>query len=44
MRDFLFFISEIKQKRDHSKDVQRAIHCMEVADEIHKYMGLKQSS
>ena len=44
MRDFLFFISEIKQKRDPTKDVQRSIHCMEVADDIHRFMGLTTAS
>ena len=44
MRDFLFFISEIKQKRDYSKDTQRTIHCMEVADDIHRFMGMKEPS
>ena len=41
MQDFLHFVDEVKGVRDHSLNSARTLHCNRVAEDIHRFMGLK---
>lgn len=40
MQDFLQFIEEVERGTSSDRSRQRALHCMEVAEKIHSFMGL----
>lgn len=41
MQDFIDFVRKVNGEGDTSADNARTLHCIHVADNIHRYMGLK---
>ncbi|XP_045197789.2 biliverdin reductase A-like [Mercenaria mercenaria] len=40
MQDFLQFVDKVKGLRENTTDTARTLHCVQVADDIHRFMGL----
>jgi len=42
MQDFLMFVQEVKAGASSEPDQQRAIHCLELSDQLNAFMGLSK--
>lgn len=43
MQDFLLFMDKVHGMSTGSEDIARSLHCIKVADDVHKFMGLQSS-
>jgi hypothetical protein len=41
MQDFLQFVDEVKGVKDSGANTARTLHCIQVAEDIHRFMGLE---
>lgn len=41
MQDFIEFVRKVNGERDNIADTARTLHCIRVADNIHRFMGLR---